>query len=83
MLYLLKFQHVMFWFLSSVVALVSYRFVVLGMDEAFAGATHQLLKSKEAFYVHIITAPIALAIAPFQGVKEISCAVNSQTSVDG
>jgi len=66
MLYLLKFQHVMFWFLSSVVALVSYRFVVLGMDEAFAGATHQLLKSKEAFYVHIITAPIALAIAPFQ-----------------
>jgi hypothetical protein len=36
------------------------------MDEAFAGATHQLLTSKQAFYLHIITAPIALAIAPFQ-----------------
>ncbi len=66
MLDLLRIQQVMFWFLSIVVALVSYRFVVLGLDQAFAGATHQLLTSKEAFYLHIITAPIALFIAPFQ-----------------
>jgi len=59
----------MFWSLSIVVALVSYRFVVLGMDQAYAGATHQLLTSKEAFYLHIVTAPIALFIAPFQWSK--------------
>jgi hypothetical protein len=66
MFYLIKTRQIMFWFLSILVALVSYRFIVLGMDEAFAGATHQLLTSKQAFYLHIITAPIALAIAPFQ-----------------
>lgn len=66
MFYLMKIPQAMFWFLSIVVALVSYRFVVLGMDEAFAGATHQFLTSRDAFYLHIITAPIALAIAPFQ-----------------
>jgi uncharacterized membrane protein len=66
MLYLMKIPQVMFWFLSVAVAFVSYRFVVLGMDQAFAGMTNQLLTSKEAFYLHIITAPIALAIAPFQ-----------------
>jgi uncharacterized membrane protein len=66
MFYLMKIPQVMFWFLSFVVALVSYRFIVLGMDAAFAGATHQLLTSKDAFYLHIIAAPIALVIAPFQ-----------------
>lgn len=44
----------MFWFLSIVVALVSYRFVVRGMDQAYAGTAHQLLTSEEAFYLHII-----------------------------
>ena len=66
MFYVMKIPQVMFWFLSFVVALVSYRFIVLGMDAAFAGATHQLLTSKDAFYLHIIAAPIALVIAPFQ-----------------
>ena len=69
MLDLSRIQIVMFWSLSIVVALVSYRFVVLGMDQAYAGATHQLLTSKEAFYLHIVTAPIALFIAPFQWSK--------------
>jgi uncharacterized membrane protein len=71
MFYLMKIRRFTFWFLSIVVALVSYRFVVLGMDEAFAGAVHQLLASKEAFYLHIIAAPIALAIAPFQLSKKV------------
>lgn len=62
----MKIQNGMFWFLSVVVALVSYRFVAVGMEAAYASATHQLLTSEKAFYLHIITAPIALFIAPFQ-----------------
>jgi len=56
----------MFWFLSIAVALVSYRFIVLGMEVVYANETHQLLTFKNAFYLHIITAPIALFVAPFQ-----------------
>ncbi len=62
----LKIQQIMFWFLSIVVALISYRFVALGMEVAYASATHQLLTFEKAFYLHIITAPIALFIGPFQ-----------------
>jgi len=56
----------MFWFLSIAVALVSYRFIVLGTEVVYANETHQLLTFKNAFYLHIITAPIALFVAPFQ-----------------
>ncbi|QEE35651.1 DUF2306 domain-containing protein [Octadecabacter sp. SW4] len=66
MLDYMKIQQGMFWFLSIVVALVSYRFIVLGMEVVYANETHQLLTFKNAFYLHIITAPIALFVAPFQ-----------------
>jgi uncharacterized membrane protein len=62
----MKIQQGMFWFLSIAVALVSYRFIGLGMEVAYASATHQLLTFEKAFYLHIITAPIALFIGPFQ-----------------
>ena len=62
----MKIQQSMFWFLSIAVALVSYRFIVLGMEVVYANETHQLLTFKNAFYLHIITAPIALFVAPFQ-----------------
>lgn len=39
----MKIRQIMFWFLSFAVALVSYRFVVLGMDEAFAGVTLRVI----------------------------------------
>ena len=63
---LIKIQQGVFWFLCIVVALVSYRFVALGMEVAYASATHQLQTFEKAFYLHIITAPIALVIGPFQ-----------------
>ena len=66
MLDYMKIQQGMFWFLSIAVALVSYRFIVLGMEVVYANETHQLLTFKNAFYLHIITAPIALFVAPFQ-----------------
>lgn len=66
MLLRLKIQRALFWFLSIAVALVSYRFVVLGMKAGFPNMAHQLLSSNYAFYIHVIFAPIALAIAPFQ-----------------
>jgi len=66
MLDYMKFQQGMFWFLSIVVALVSYRFIVPGMEVVYANETHQPLIFNNAFYLHIITAPIALFVAPFQ-----------------
>lgn len=66
MLDYMKIQQGMFWFLSIVVALVSYRFIVPGMEVVYANETHQLLTFENAFYLHIITAPIALFVAPFQ-----------------
>ena len=66
MLDYMKIQQGMFWFLSIAVALVSYRFIVPGMEVVYANETHQLLTFKNAFYLHIITAPIALFVAPFQ-----------------
>lgn len=62
----LKIQNGLFWFLSIAIALVSYRFVVLGMTAGFPNMAHQLLSPNYAFYLHVIFAPIALAIAPFQ-----------------
>jgi uncharacterized membrane protein len=61
-----KIQRGLFWFLSIAVALVSYRFVALGMKVGFPNMAHQLVTSNYGFYLHVICAPIALVIAPFQ-----------------
>jgi uncharacterized membrane protein len=66
MLLRMKIQRGLFWFFSIAVALVSYRFVVLGMKTGFPNMAHQLVSPNYAFYVHVIFAPVALAIAPFQ-----------------
>lgn len=62
----MKIQRGLFWFLSIAVALVSYRFVILGMKMGFPNMVHQLVSPNYAFYLHVICAPIALVIAPFQ-----------------
>ena len=61
-----KMQGGLFWFLSIGVALVSYRFVALGMEAGFPNMVHQLVSTNYAFHLHVIFGPLALAIAPFQ-----------------
>jgi len=61
-----KIRHFLFWFLSLAVALVSWRFMVLGLDAAFPNMLHHLEGQRLAFYLHVIAAPVALVIVPFQ-----------------
>lgn len=61
-----KVQTGLFWFLSFAIALVSYRFVLLGMEMGFPNMAHQFTSYKLVLYAHIICGPIALVLAPFQ-----------------
>ncbi len=56
----------LFWFTSIAVALASWRFVALGMEGAFPNMIHQLQPARLMFYLHVLAAPVALAIIPFQ-----------------
>lgn len=56
----------LYWTSSLMVALVSWRFLLMGMDAAFAGLVHQIALNPWMFQVHVTTGPIALALAPFQ-----------------
>lgn len=60
------FRSVFIWFLPVAVALVSWRFLVADIAVVMAGMQHQLADAKAAFYAHIIFAPVALALLPFQ-----------------
>ncbi|WP_422376654.1 DUF2306 domain-containing protein [Roseibium sp.] len=51
---------------SVLVALVSYRFLPLGVEEAMDFMAHHLDGNALALYGHIGVAPIALAVMPFQ-----------------
>ncbi len=53
-------------FFSVLVALVSYRFVLLGMSVAFPGMLSHLDQRWLAFVLHVTASPIALAIGVFQ-----------------
>lgn len=64
--FLKRTQSGLFWFLSIAVAIISYRFVVLGMEVGFPNMAHQLVSANIMFYLHVISAPIALVVAPFQ-----------------
>ncbi len=57
---------VIFWVLSLSVALVSLRFLVLGLDVAFANMQHHLDARRLVFAVHVSMGPVALALMPFQ-----------------
>lgn len=52
--------------MSVMVALVSYRFVPLGVVQAMEHMAHFLDGNSLALYAHIGGAPIALAVMPFQ-----------------
>ncbi|MEP4768439.1 MAG: DUF2306 domain-containing protein [Roseibium sp.] len=64
----------MFWVstvLAVVVALVSYRFIPLGVELAMEFLAHNLKDNSFALYAHIAVAPIALALMPFQFMKRL------------
>ncbi len=56
----------LYWTSSLLVALVSWRFLILGMETAFAGLAHQVELNPWLFQVHVMTGPAALVLAPFQ-----------------
>jgi len=51
---------------SVVVALVSFRFLVLGLEPAFAGMIEHVRERRLAFLAHVIAAPLALAFGVMQ-----------------
>jgi len=56
----------LFWFTSIAVALVSWRFFILGLETAFPNMVHQLGAPQMMFYAHVAASPLALLILPFQ-----------------
>ncbi|MCF6322683.1 MAG: DUF2306 domain-containing protein [Rhizobiaceae bacterium] len=63
-----------FWVASISVALVSFRFVMLGMYAAFPAMVHHLDAGRISFYLHVVAGPIALMIAPFQFTRSFRAA---------
>ncbi len=53
-------------FFSVAIALASYRFLIMGLNAAFDGMEGHILDRRFWFLVHIIFAPIALALGIFQ-----------------
>ncbi len=52
--------------LSILVALVSYRFIALGLEDAFPGFEDHITLRNLAFITHIIASPVALFIGALQ-----------------
>lgn len=61
-----KFNTYLLWVLSLLVALVSWRFLIFGVEVSMPAMMHQLDGPTLAFYIHIFFAPVALAVLPFQ-----------------
>lgn len=57
--------------LSVLIALVSYRFLPQGVETAMDFMAHHLQDNALALYGHIGVAPIALAVMPFQFLKNL------------
>ncbi|WP_346909583.1 DUF2306 domain-containing protein [uncultured Roseibium sp.] len=49
-----------------VIALISYRFAIFGVQESMPFMAHHLEAGRILFYAHIALAPVALACVPFQ-----------------
>lgn len=56
----------LFWTLSLAVALASWRFLILGVNTSMEFVAYHAIESQIAFYAHVLLAPVALALAPFQ-----------------
>ena len=55
-----------FWSLSLIIALASWRFLVLPMAEAMPHMLHYLDSAPLGTWVHMTAGPLALGLAPFQ-----------------
>lgn len=55
-----------FWSFSLVIALMSWRMLVLPMAEVMPDMLHYLDTAPLGIWVHLVTGPVALALAPFQ-----------------
>lgn len=66
MSFLLASRGVLFWVLSTAVALVSWRFLVLGVPVGMPFMAYHLDGHALALYAHIGLAPVALIVLPFQ-----------------
>lgn len=58
--------HALFWILCLGVALVSWRFLALGVEVSMPVMVHHLEARALALYAHIGLAPVALALIPLQ-----------------
>ena len=56
----------LFWFLSLGVALASWRWIALGVELSMPAMFYHVAAQPVALYAHILFAPVALALAPFQ-----------------
>ena len=67
-------KRVAFWMMlvfSVLIALVSYRFVGLGIEGAFANVGASVLEPRAVFVAHVVAAPIALLLGPFQFITRL------------
>jgi len=63
---MLKIRIILFWFLALSVALVSYRFLALGLERAFPVMLGHIAERNLSFILHISASPVALAVGLFQ-----------------
>jgi len=66
MQYTAKFVYFLFWLTAIFVALVSYRFLALGLETAFPSMLGHITDRNLVFLVHIFASPVALVLGLFQ-----------------
>jgi uncharacterized membrane protein len=66
MQYVSKVRVFLLWFLSLALALVSYRFLALGLEAAFPSMLGHIAGRRLAFVLHISASPIALTLGLLQ-----------------
>jgi uncharacterized membrane protein len=66
MIALIRMRSVLYWFLSLVMAVVAWRFLVLGVEASMEFVAYHAAERPLAYYAHVGFAPVALALAPFQ-----------------
>ncbi len=66
MQYAVRIGFFIYWLAAIVVALVSYRFLALGLETAFPSMSGHIADRNLAFLVHIVTSPVALILGLFQ-----------------
>jgi uncharacterized membrane protein len=68
---LMKTGYILFWIVTLAVALISWRFFALGLEQAFNGMLAHIQERQLAFILHVFAAPIALAAGLFQFLPNI------------